>query len=132
MAKQMGRKITISRGGSPAEPIANVRTKTVSINREPVDATDDDSNGWRELLGEPGQSELNMTVEGVFASDTILSEALDTSSGLVAHTLEFDDGATIEGDFFLATFELTGEYNGVATYSFELQSSGEVTYTAAA
>lgn len=129
MAKQLGRKIIVARGGTP---IANVRTKSLSINREPVDVTDDDSAGWRELLDEPGQMEINMTVEGVFSSDSILQEAMSTSSGLTAHTLTFADGGALTGSFALASFELEGAYNEAATYSFEIQSSGVITYTPAA
>lgn len=130
MAKNVGRKFLVKRG-DPAATIANVRTRTLSINRELIDVSDDDSSGWRELLADIGQAEVNMTVEGVFSSHDIIEEALDLTSGLVAHELEFPDTSTIAGDFALSSFELTGEYNGVATYSFEIQSSGEITYTGA-
>lgn len=128
MAKNVGRKFIVKRNGSP---VANVRTRSLTINREQVDVTDDDSSGWREHLGDVAQAEVNMSVEGVFSSQSILSEAMDTTSGLVAHTLEFPDGATISGDFALTSFQLEASYNEVSTYSFELQSSGSISYTAA-
>lgn len=129
MAKNVGRKFLVKRG-DPAATIANVRTRTMSINRELIDASDDGSSGWRELLDDVGQAEVNMTVEGVFSSHDIMEEALDLATGLVASELECPDTSTIDGDFALANFELTGEYNGIATYSFEIQSSGAVEYTA--
>lgn len=128
--KNVGRKFIVKRG-DPATAIANVRTRTLSINREQIDVTDDDSSGWRELLDDIGQAEVNMTVEGVFSSHDIMEDALDTSTNVVASELELPDTATVDGDFALSSFELTGEYNGVATYSFELQSDGEISYTAA-
>lgn len=128
MAKNVGRKFIISRDGTP---IANVRTKSLTINRENVDATDDDSNGWREHIADVGQAEVNISVEGVFNGHDIMTEALDIDSGLVAHELEFPDGATLTGSFALGSFELEATYNEVSTFTFEIQSSGEITYTAA-
>lgn len=127
MAKSLGRKITLERDGAP---IANIRTKSLSINRELVDTTDDDSSGWAEHLDEAGQVEVTMSVEGVFADDTVLQEALDPASGNKPHTLIYPDGSEISGDFGIASFEQEAEYNAVTTYSFELRASGEVTRTA--
>jgi len=128
MAKSVGRKFVVKRDGVP---VANVRTRSLSINREQVDATDDDSNGWREHLGDVAQADVSMSVEGVFSDDSILQEALNTDQGLVAHTLETPSGATIDGDFAMTSFELEAAYNEVATYTFEIQSSGPATFNPA-
>jgi len=128
MAKNVGRKFIVKRDGTP---VANVRTRSLSINREQIDATDDDSNGWREHLSDVAQADVSLSVEGVFADNSILQEALNQNQGLIAHELEFPDGAIISGDFAMTSFELEAAYNEVATYTFELQSSGEITFTAA-
>lgn len=128
MAKFLGRKLILQRDGTP---IANIRTKSLSINRELVDTTDDDSGAWAEHLDEPGQIEVTMSVEGVFADDSILDDALDPQSGNVAHTLVYPDGSEISADFGISSFEQEAEYNDVTTYSFELRASGEVTRTPA-
>lgn len=127
MAKQLGRKATLSRNGTP---IANLRTKSLQINNEIVDVTDDDSSGWAERLNEPGQTEVTFSIEGVLASDTLRAEALSQSL-LKADTLTYADGGTLTGDFVLASYSEEHTYNDVVTFSAELQSSGAITYTAA-
>jgi len=126
MAKHLGREVIFKRGG---EPIANLRTKSLSVNREAVDVTDDDSDGWREILGTPGQIEVDWSVSGVLANDSLRAEAL-TSGGIDADEVEYPDGGTLSGDFFLASYSETHEYNDAATFEAELQSSGEISYTA--
>ena len=44
-------------------------------------------------------------------------------------TIEYPDGATLAGDFYLASVEETGAYNEAVTFSASLQSSGQWTYT---
>ncbi len=127
--KHLGRKAIIKRD---SEPIASVRTKETSVNRESVDVTDDDSSGWRELLGEAGQVEVSISVSGVLANDDLRDEALSVSGGLKATTLEYPDGGTLEGDFFLSEYSESHEYNEAAEFEAEMQSSGQVTYTPAA
>jgi len=126
MAKHLGRKAIIKRN---SEPIASVRTKETSVNREPVDVTDDDSSGWRELIDEAGQVEVSISVSGILATDTLRNEALSVTGGIQATTLEYPDGGTLEGDFFLGEYSESHEYNEVAEFEAEMQSSGEVTYT---
>lgn len=127
MAKALGRKVTLERNG---EPIANLRTKSLEINNELVDVTDDDSSGWREHLDEPGQKEVNLSVEGVLANDKLREEAFSTSS-IKADTLIYPDGGTVSGDFALASYSEEHNYNEPGTFSAEIQSSGAITYTAA-
>ena len=125
MAKALGRKLIYKRDG---EPIANLRTKSLSVNNELVDVTDDDSSGWREHLDEPGQIEVNWSIDGVLANDTLLIEALSKSL-IKGDEIEYADGGTLTGDFALASYSEDHNYNEVATFSAELQSSGEITYT---
>jgi predicted secreted protein len=46
-------------------------------------------------------------------------------------TIEYPDGAVIDGDFYLVSVEEAGEYQDAVTFSASLQSSGEYTYTPA-
>lgn len=124
MAKQLGRKLILSRNG---EPIANLRTKSISVNNELVDVSDDDSSGWREHLDEPGQTEVNISAEGVLANDTLRAEALSQSL-LKGDTITYPDGGTLTGSFGLASYSEEHPYNEVATFTAELQSSGVITY----
>lgn len=125
MAKHLGRKVIFKRDG---EPVANLRTKELQVNRGPVDVSDDDSSGWREILPEPGQIEIDWSVSGILANDALRVEAL-TMGGIEADTIEYPDGGELTGDFFLSSYSETHEYNEVSTFDAELQSSGEMTYT---
>lgn len=125
MAKALGRKLILSRN---AEPIANLRAKSLSINNETVDVTDGDSSGWQEYLDEPGQIGVSWSVDGVLADDTLRIEALSKSL-IKADEIEFPDGATMSGNFILSNYSEDHPYSEAGTFSAELQSSGEITYT---
>ena len=126
MSKYLGRKVILSKSGTP---IANVRTKSLSINRELVDSSDDDSGAWATHLDEPGQIDVSISVEGVIADHSILGEALTVATGNEAYTLTYPDGGIVAGSFGLSSFALEDTYNDLSTYSFEMRASGEVTYT---
>lgn len=126
MAKVLGRKLILSRDGVP---IANLRTKSLSINNELVNVSDDDSSGWQEFLDEPGEVAANWSVDGVLANDTLRAEALSKSL-IKADTITYDDGGTMTGDFALASYSEEHAYSDAATFSAEIQSSGVITYTA--
>lgn len=128
MAKALGRKLIVSRDG---QPIANLRTKSLSINNETVDVTDDDSSGWQEYLDEPGQIGVSWSVDGVLANDTLRQEALSKTL-IKANTITFADGATMTGSFILSSYSEDHGYNEAGTFSGEMQSSGAITYTPAA
>lgn len=121
-----GTQVTLTLGGTA---IAGARTKTISLNKEPIDITSDDSTGWRELLGEAGIQSCDLSVEGV-TDDYALIASWFTSSTAQAVVITFPGaGGTISGNFMLATLENTGAYNDAVTFSASLQSSGAVTYT---
>ena len=128
MAKYLGRKVILKKGNTP---IANVRTKSLSINRELVASSDDDSGAWATHLDEPGQIDVSISVEGVIADHSVLGEALNVATGNETYTLTYPDGGIVSGSFGLSSFALEDTYNDVSTYSFEMRASGEVTYTAA-
>lgn len=127
MAKFLGRKSILE--DENGEPIANLQTKNLEVNREPADVTDDDSSGWRELLPEPSQIDVNISVEGVLANDTLRSRAI-SKDGLKGRTLVYPDGGKVTADWFLASYSEEHTYNEAATFSAELQASGVVSYTA--
>lgn len=132
-----GRKVIFRWGAddSPLAALAGVRTKNLSINNEPVDVTNDDSDGWRTLLTEAGEKTVNLSLSGIVIDGGLKEEAMADSDAspqadLVRHvTLTYPDGGVIEGDFFLASYTETGEYNGAATFDCELQSTGAVSFT---
>jgi TP901-1 family phage major tail protein len=125
-----GRTLTVYRGASPQTAIARVQTKSVSINRSPVDITNDDSSGWRTLLDDVGTIEVNISVEGVAGATTIIDIATDPTAAQESLTLTWDDGSTLVGSFFIASYEESGTHDDAVQFSCEFQSSGTITYTA--
>lgn len=130
MAESIGRSLTVSIGTSPAVPIARVKTKSMSINRSPVDITTDDAAGWRTLMAEAGRMEVDISVEGVAYDNVLKAAALDIDRALDTVTLTWDDGYTLVGSFFIASYEESGETEDAVQFSCEFQSSGSVTGTA--
>ena len=126
MPASSGRELVLKRGTTV---VAGVRTKAMAITRAGIDVTSDDDVGFRTMLGEPGQLELNVSVSGVTKDDVLRADAVNGVT-LQAYTLEFEDGSTVTGNFFLATYTETGTYNEAVTFEAEIQSSGAFTFTA--
>lgn len=128
MSAESGRKLLIKRNSTI---IAGVRTKGVTFNREPIDITNDDDDGWRGVLAEPGEKQLDLSVGGVSKDDTLRAIAFTDPAVLEDMTLEFPDGGLIAGDFFVSNYSETGNYNEAITFEASFQSSGIITYTPA-
>lgn len=131
MAFQNGRTVKVYQGDvSTGTLVAGARTKSLTINNEPVDVTTDDASGFRTLLAEPGTKSVDMSVEGLIFDDALLSIAANGSALLAEHTFDIEGIGEIAGDFFMNSFESAAEYNGSITFTSSLQSSGAFTYTA--
>jgi len=128
MAAANGRELKILKNNVA---IAGVRTKTVAIAGEPIDITSDDDLGYRTMLAEAGTYSIDLTVEGVTKDAELRSVILTGGSLLLTDiSIEYPDGSTIDGDFFLASVEDSGEYADALTFSASLQSSGAWTFNA--
>jgi TP901-1 family phage major tail protein len=125
MAKEIGRDLVLS-VGSPAAPIAGVRTKSLTVNNETIDFTDDDSDGWQELSTAVGQRSVTVSVSGVYDDDAVLDNALaaDISETL---TLTNAAGRSITGTFMITSYSESGEHTGEVTFEAEFTSSGVIT-----
>lgn len=127
MAASSGRELLIKKGASV---IAGVRTKTVTINGEPIDVTTDDDSGFRTLLADPATRMIDLSVEGITKDDTLRAIVAGAGPQLLTDiTVEYPDGAVIAGDFYLVSIEESGEYQDAVTFTATLQSSGAFTYT---
>jgi predicted secreted protein len=128
MAAANGRELKILKN---SVAIAGVRTKTVAIAGEPIDITSDDDLGYRTMLGEAGTYSIDLTVEGVTKDAELRSIILTGGSLLLTDiSIEYPDGSSIDGDFFLASVEDSGEFADALTFSASLQSSGAWTFNA--
>lgn len=126
MAAAKGRELLVKKGSTV---LAGVRTKGVSINGEPIDITSDDDDGYRTLLADAGTYSIDLSVEGITKDDTLKSVIMAGGSLLLTDiTVEYPNGKTLSGDFFLNSLEETGTYNEAVTFSASLQSSGTWSY----
>jgi predicted secreted protein len=124
MTAKTGRRILITWDSVPLA----CRTKTLTINGEPLDVSDDRSDGWRELLAtEIGEQGMTISVEGLYKGSTLRLK--NNTAAAATITMPSGEG-TITGSFVLTGFEVTGEYNDSLTFSAELRSSGPVTQAA--
>jgi predicted secreted protein len=121
MAEIKGSAVVISVGG---DAVATARTKSLTINNSVIDITSDGDDGIRRILADPGQKDVDLSVEGLYIDTSFLDVALngnllvDVELGYKTHT--------ISGDFFISTYSESMTYNDAVTFSATLLSSGAV------
>lgn len=129
MAKTAGRLCVIKKG---AATIGGAKTVGFAVNGSPVDVQDQGDNGFQTLLAGviTGQS-ISLTIEGYEEDNVLRDLALGAASGrfLTDITLESPDGDVLSGDFFLAAYSETGEFEDGLTFSAEFTSDGAWTHT---
>jgi predicted secreted protein len=127
MAAISGRKLRVKRGSTA---IAGARSDSITINNEPIDITDKDDAGWRTMLADVGVRSIDAEIEGILIDSTFLALAVGTASSLLeAYTLEIDGIGDFTGNFYLASFAVTGEQADATTFTASIQSSGTITFT---
>lgn len=124
MAAGTGRSLVLAWGTA----LAGVKEKTVSLGGDPIDITSDDSNGWREVLDEPSQQQVDLSVSGV-TKTAAMRTAWFTGARMAEATVTYPDGGVLTGDFYLASYSDSGANDGAITFEAELQSSGVITFT---
>lgn len=126
-----GRAIQVKRGSSPAL-ITGVRTKSISISGSSIDVTNDDDAGIRKLMDMPGEVAVSISISGITKEATLRDEALLATDRVLPteFTLPGATPGKFAGDFFLASYTETGEYQGAGTFEATFESAGTVTYTA--
>jgi TP901-1 family phage major tail protein len=137
MTANVGRTITVLRGAdSPQVAVAGIREKTVSLNGEAVDITNDDSNGWQTKLDVAQVNSVEISCSGVLLDDSLRQDwfggASATGERMKPTTFEYPDDATIAGNFYLQEYSETGNHDGEITFEATFVSSGVVAYTPAA
>lgn len=125
---ELGRSVTMTIGG---QTIKGRQSKGISINNEPVEVTDNDSSGFRELMAQAGVQSLDLPVSGVIKARDIMNSLMNNESKMYATVITYSDGSTLTGDFFWNSYSETGESNGAYTFDSTLLSSGEIDFTAA-
>jgi len=135
MAAQKGSAVLIKQTISGAETtIGGLRSSSLTINEETVDVTNKDSSGNRELLADGGILSMSISGSGVFTDSTAEQSFRSAAVGATTFqtfTFIIPDLGSYAGTFQVTSLEYAGEYNGEATYSFSLESSGAITFSAA-
>lgn len=111
--------------------IGGIQTKSLSINNNPVDVSDD-SAGYQKMLPDGGIQSMEISGSGIVKNNAqakALIAAADARSE-ANYQLVSGLGDTYEGTFVIASFQRTGNHDGAETFSITLQSSGEIDYTA--
>lgn len=136
MTAQCGSAIVVSfkNSGGTYQVVAGLRSRSITLNSEIVDVTNADSAGlWREILDECGVRSAQMSGEGVFVDDTGAEAVRDAVfSNKVRDAKIFIPGwGTFEGKWKVSQLQINGDYNGEVKTGFQLDSAGEITFTAA-
>lgn len=123
-------------GGGPETftAFAGLRSKSLDINNEDVDVTNDDSaSRHRELLSDAGVTSFDVSGSGVLKNGAQLKGAVpDAMSGTVSnYEITVPGLGTFTGAFKIK-ISAAGEYNGEATWNISLASAGLITFAAAA
>ena len=134
MAAQKGSAVLIKATVSGSKvTVGGLRSSSITLNDEMVDITNKDSSNNRTLLPQGGIQSMTITGSGVF-TDSTSEQQLRTSFGasaFIAYDFVIPDLGTYTGSFQITSLEFAGEYNGEATYSVTLESSGAITFAAA-
>lgn len=130
-------KVNTGTDSSPSyTTAAGFRANRVSFSGNGIDVTSGDSTGrWREMMAAHGTRNMDLSGDGVIrinSEDTIEPlRAAAFGTGIVKAQGEVPGLGTFEGDFYLSSMEFSGNHDGEASYSFTLQSAGEISFTAA-
>lgn len=134
MAAQKGSAVLIKATVSGSlTTVGGLRSSSITLNDEMVDITNKDSSNNRTLLPQGGIQSMTISGSGVF-TDSTSELQLRTDFGastLKTYSFVIPDLGTYSGTFLLTSIEFAGEYNGEATYSLTLESSGAISFSAA-
>jgi predicted secreted protein len=120
----LGRNLRILKDGVP---IAAVRTKSVRHIKEPIDISDGEDHGHRELLDVADTVSIEISIEGVMTPQhyqDVLADFL--ANDLIDVEVEYPDGTSIstEDGAYIMGIQYTGEHRNAVTFASTLVLSG--------
>ncbi len=131
MAATYGRYLRIAKNNVT---IAQCQSKSIKVNNEVIDVTNDDSDAFRVLMGLPSLRSLDISLEGLADRGTLRDLGLDDLAGISTSRMLTDitivsGEFSISGNFMMTSYEESGSYDDAVKFSCELQSSGAWNYT---
>lgn len=125
----LGREIRLTPNDSSDATVLGVRSKTINLVGEALDITSDDDDSWQRFLTEAPRKGLSMTVDGIAKGDFIKTVA---EGGHVVALEDYDmfcpQVGTWTGNFVVSGITISGETDGLATFSATINSNGELTF----
>jgi TP901-1 family phage major tail protein len=127
-------KIDTSTSGAPVyTSVAGMQSKGINFDQELVDVTNQDSPGrWRELLFGVGVRKVSFSADGNFtnsAAGTAVMQAFLAGTPKMWQVIVPGMG-TFTGLFAITKFDFKGPHDKELSFSFHLESAGEVVMTA--
>lgn len=126
MSASVGRKLTVKWN---AIALKGVREKSVKMNGEAINVTDGDDSGWQQLLADPAENSLSITVSGVTKDHVLKADFLAGTRTRALEVAWVTDGTKISANFFLQSYSESGPYKDAITFEAEFVSAGAITYT---
>lgn len=127
----IGRKVKLYQGDVATGTVyVGVTSKTLTINSESVDVTNDDDDGWRALLNEAAVKSMDVSVEGVVKDESLFNEIISGNT-LQGYALDIETVGTFASDFRFSNVEISAPTGDALRFTASLQSSGILTYTSA-
>ncbi len=129
MAAASGRSFLLKRGSTT---VAGCKTTQMTFNNSPVDITTKDNAPWRTLLDNGGVRSMSISMDGIFTDSAVEESVRADAMGNTINTynLVLPNADTISGSFEITNYQRSGNFDGAETYSFTMESSGTITYTA--
>jgi len=109
--------------------LGGLKSKTLTLNGEPVDVTNHGSAGYRKLLNGTGINSIDVAGDGVTVKIDSLKDILEfwvnraQLTFRVSIKLGADNVVQITGPFAIASIEFSGENDKEVPYSISLQSA---------
>jgi len=139
MAAQKGLGCVIKIGdGAGSEVFAEIggaRTKSITINNQPVDATSAASTGqFREYITAAGILSCSISASGVFQDDAPIGSVRTDALARTLRNFQIvipgsTSNGTFEGPFIITSLQEGGDHDGEQTFDITLESGGQVTFT---
>lgn len=127
--------IKMGDGGAPEvfTTIAGLKSNSLSINNEAIDVTNKDNAYWRQMIS-GGIKSLSISGSGVMKDaasiKALMAAIVSISNGdIVNFQVVSSLGYKFQGAFLVQSFEPAGDVGKEETYSFKLESSGDITFT---
>lgn len=134
MAYQKGLALLLKiYNGTSFVTLGGMTRKGLTVNAETVDVTNSDSaNRWRELLA--GAGVKSARVAGTMKFSDAASDALIVASVMANTHVDWQvvvpGLGTFEGAFQISSYEFSGEHADSVECQIQLDSAGEITFTA--